>query len=33
MEIVDIKVLYQQFYTPKELAKQIVELANIKPTD
>ena len=30
MEVVDIKVLYQQFYTPPELAKRLVELAEIE---
>lgn len=33
MEVVNLKVLYQQYYTPKELAKRVVELADIKPTD
>jgi hypothetical protein len=33
MEVVDIKVLYQQYYTPSELAKRLVELADIKETD
>lgn len=33
MEIVDIKVLYQQYYTPPELAKRLVELACISETD
>lgn len=28
MEIIDIKVLYQQYYTPQLLAKRLVELAN-----
>jgi len=33
MEVVDVKVLYQQFYTPSELAKRLVELADIKEFD
>lgn len=33
MEVVDIKVLYQQYYTPSDLAKYILELANIKKDD
>lgn len=33
MEVVDIKVLYQQYYTPSELAKKLVELSDIKQFD
>lgn len=33
MEVVDIKTLYQQFYTPSALATRLVELAEIKETD
>jgi len=33
MEIVDVKVLYQQYYTPSELAKTLVDLACIRETD
>lgn len=33
MEVVDIKVLYQQYYTPSELAKRLVEIADIQKTD
>jgi 16S rRNA A1518/A1519 N6-dimethyltransferase RsmA/KsgA/DIM1 with predicted DNA glycosylase/AP lyase activity len=33
MDVIDVKVLYQQYYTPSELAKQLVELADIQPTD
>lgn len=33
MEVVDVKVLYQQFYTPSDLAKRLVELADIQKTD
>jgi 16S rRNA A1518/A1519 N6-dimethyltransferase RsmA/KsgA/DIM1 with predicted DNA glycosylase/AP lyase activity len=33
MEIVDVKVLYQQYYTPPALAKTLVELACIRETD
>ena len=33
MEVVDVKVLYQQYYTPPELAKRLVELACIGDTD
>lgn len=33
MEVVDVKVLYQQFYTPSELAKRLVELADIKSNE
>jgi len=33
MEVIDVKVLYQQFYTPSDLAKQVVELASIKEND
>ena len=33
MEVIDVKVLYQQFYTPSELAKKLVELADIQKTN
>lgn len=33
MEVVDVKVLYQQYYTPPELAKRLVELACISDID
>lgn len=33
MEIVDIKVLYQQYYTPSVLATRLVELACVRETD
>jgi len=33
MEIMDVKVLYQQYYTPSELAKRLVELACIRSMD
>jgi hypothetical protein len=33
MEVVDIKILYQQYYTPSELAKKLVELSDIKQFD
>ena len=33
MEVIDIKVLYQQFYTPSDLAERLVKLADIKESD
>ena len=33
MEVVDIKIMYQQYYTPSELAKRVVELADINNND
>lgn len=33
MEVVDIKVLYQQYYTPSDLAEYVVELSDIKEDD
>ena len=33
MEVVDVKILYQQFYTPRELSKRVVELADIKSNE